>query len=352
MLSAKKLLQQNTAHDQEEQDELSEKPRRTRRRRLRFMWRSLILRARWILEVVRLQQVLEGCDQLRKRVANAPVMTTNKKKKAKDQKRSKPSTVVGCVRGLPLPRSSVGTTFPLEPELCAHDAQHLRARAGGGQKWVTCTRCGSRWERLEQMGVQRQPALEVTLQSDSGQTWRTPPQCPGCPQWMRMRQNRQNQSVFYGCQRWPACTTTLPCHQEAPHNLTFENNTEMHLSPEETDRYLGIQRESDGTPKTAAPTVTKAKAKAKPSSSSADSSLGVQIHDLDSDMESASSSNSSDQWDLVTPTRKSVSKPNVIIERLQERMSSGMTKDQAVNELLAEMTNENDVKEVLMMLTQ
>ena len=55
-------------------------------------------------------------------------------------------------KGQALPRSKV-TTFPLDHRSCPHNTEDMSGPRGTGGKfaplkWVTCLKCGSRWERV------------------------------------------------------------------------------------------------------------------------------------------------------------------------------------------------------------
>jgi len=57
---------------------------------------------------------------------------------------------VPMAKGKALSRSTT-EKWTLEPETCAHQANDMSGPRGGrgGYKWVTCLKCGSRWERID-----------------------------------------------------------------------------------------------------------------------------------------------------------------------------------------------------------
>jgi len=57
---------------------------------------------------------------------------------------------VPMAKGKALSRS-ITEKWMLEPETCAHQASDMSGPRGGrgGSKWMTCLKCGSRWERID-----------------------------------------------------------------------------------------------------------------------------------------------------------------------------------------------------------
>jgi len=61
-------------------------------------------------------------------------------------------------KGKALSRSTT-EKWKLEPETCAHHSNDMSAPRGGrgGLKWLTCLKCGSRWERIETVSTEPPP---------------------------------------------------------------------------------------------------------------------------------------------------------------------------------------------------
>jgi len=66
--------------------------------------------------------------------------------------KAKPSRNISMpmAKGKALSRSTT-EKWMLDPELCVHNTNDMSAPRGGrgGSKWMTCLKCGSRWERVE-----------------------------------------------------------------------------------------------------------------------------------------------------------------------------------------------------------
>ena len=120
---------------------------------------------------------------------------------SKPSSKAKRPTVVATAKCRPLP-PSVTKKYALRPEDCSHPEDQLANRGcgpGDNQSWVTCLRCGSRWERLRTEGEQLQKAIERGS---------TSVECLKCHRPMVLRINNPDDSLFLGCSGFPMCRAT------------------------------------------------------------------------------------------------------------------------------------------------
>ena len=115
----------------------------------------------------------------------------------------KKTKMTARANGRPLPRS-VTKGYQLSPEDCNHPK--LIARGSASLKWMTCTNCGSRWERLDRVGEQR--STEVDLRTETAETCQ-------CGQPMRLKAIREDDSrlvectdFLFECTDFPRCRRT------------------------------------------------------------------------------------------------------------------------------------------------
>ena len=99
------------------------------------------------LEQARELKALEALDLYQKLAGKDKIATRLQKTRTQFVDVPKP-----MAKGRVLPRSKV-TTFPLDPRSCPHNKEDMSGPRGtGGRfaplKWVTCLKCGSRWERI------------------------------------------------------------------------------------------------------------------------------------------------------------------------------------------------------------
>ena len=111
----------------------------------------------------------------------------------------KKTTVIATAKGQPLPGSSTRDYYPLNHDECSHPEEKLIARGSASLQWLTCPSCGSRWERLDIAGEQRRAAED--LKTEVTET------CL-CGKPMKLRTNRQDDSIFLGCSDFPHCRRT------------------------------------------------------------------------------------------------------------------------------------------------
>lgn len=112
------------------------------------------------LETMRERRAQEALDQYQ-RLAGQTRLSTQTQEARK--KTSRPSDAPKpMAKGKALSRSTV-KKFPIDPEDCLHPEKDMSGPRGGhgGAKWVTCLRCGSRWERCWD-------SPQETVQSASG----------------------------------------------------------------------------------------------------------------------------------------------------------------------------------------
>ena len=99
------------------------------------------------LEQARELKALEALDLYQKLAGKDKIATRLQKTRTQFVDVPKP-----MAKGKALPRSKV-TTFPLDPRSCPHNKEDMSGPRGTGGKfaplkWVTCLKCGSRWERI------------------------------------------------------------------------------------------------------------------------------------------------------------------------------------------------------------
>jgi hypothetical protein len=90
------------------------------------------------MEALNVYQKLPGKDQIATRLQKTRTQYVNVPKP--------------MAKGRALPRSKVNT-FPLDPRSCPHNQEDMSGPRGTGGKfaplkWLTCLKCGSRWERI------------------------------------------------------------------------------------------------------------------------------------------------------------------------------------------------------------
>ena len=99
------------------------------------------------LEQARELKALEALDLYKKLAGKDQIATRTQKTRSQFINVPKP-----MAKGRVLPRSKV-TTFPIDPRSCPHNKEDMSGPRGTGGKfsplkWVTCLKCGSRWERV------------------------------------------------------------------------------------------------------------------------------------------------------------------------------------------------------------
>ena len=172
---------------------------------------------------------------------------------------------------------------------------------------------------------------------------------------MKLRQKKEDKSRFYGCGNYPKCDATLPCHQKPPFNLAFENPTEIIASNDVVDQTLGITRDERGMPR-AVPAYLMAPDGINWPSASTASAPDLTTEASMSDRESEKTTDSETGWsfELIRKPKKQPTQDttNELYVRLRERMQAGLTKDQAISEMMQEVTSEEHVKYIIDLATE
>ena len=99
------------------------------------------------LEKAREFKAVEALDVYQKLAGKDKIATRTQKTRTQLIDVPKP-----MAKGKILPRSKV-STFPIDPRSCPHNKEDMSGPRGTGGKfaplkWVTCLKCGSRWERV------------------------------------------------------------------------------------------------------------------------------------------------------------------------------------------------------------
>ena len=145
-----------------------------------YRWRRLTLMLKIVAMHASMGSIITHLEDQRRRLADeAYAAYQHVALKPMAEKASKKIPSEPMAKGKALSRSGAGP-FESEPTQCAHPAERMSHPRGGagGSKWITCLKCGSRWERIVWSEVPVEQSSATSSQAPETTTKRSRSEMP------------------------------------------------------------------------------------------------------------------------------------------------------------------------------
>ena len=192
------------------QDPPARRPRRLTSAECERRWRRWVL---WLLRVCAVAEhtsVLQRLDQQAAeanaladaRCLRAQTASPPQNRKASNKKGKSAFKPVHRGDELAASKSVRGKPFPRDPKDCQHPPDAMEERANANLAWWTCSLCGSRWERTSERVEQVITAPAIAC-DDIRQ--KPAPLCKTCSGGTELRRDPATDQAYWGCKAFPRC---------------------------------------------------------------------------------------------------------------------------------------------------